>query len=46
MVLLSLFFLAAIDKTFNKKKDQTIGRNVKFGLTKKEYNNLTRGVNY
>src|SRR3989304_3186594 len=33
-------------KSLNKKKDQTIGKRVRIGLTEKEYRNLTRGLKY
>jgi len=46
MVLLSLFLLAGFDQAINKKKNQTIGKRVRIGLTEKEYRNLTRGYNF
>ena len=33
---MELFFLGFLDKTITPKKHQTIGKNVQFGLTKRE----------
>lgn len=46
MVLLTIFLLAGLDQAINKKKNQSIGKRVRVGLTEKEYRNLTRGLDY
>lgn len=46
MVILGLFLLAGIDRAITPKKQQTIGKNVRFGLTEKEldyYTNMGSG---
>jgi len=46
MVLLSLFLLAGIDQTINPKSKQTIGKRVRFGLTRDEQNRLTNPIGF
>lgn len=46
MVFLSLFLLAGIDQTINPKSKQTIGRNVRFGLTRDEQSRLTNPIGF